>query len=253
MSKTCKKCGLVWSDDTQYCENCGNPLQESVNFGETVELSDWNNDYYTNGYGNQNVNQNQAYYGQQYANGSYANPAQESYQEPFQQEAYSQQQSQSYYNETIVQPMETSQNVQQSAGMSQERTARSGGYDQGNGLMGSYRAYWKNIVNFNGRTRRKDFWQVWLMNILISVLFFVLKLVPVLGVVFGIVSLVYTIACILPQIAMSVRRLHDSGKSGFLLLLALIPIAGGIIMLIFFLQDSESGENKYGRNPKEIV
>ncbi|MCI6536129.1 DUF805 domain-containing protein [uncultured Eubacterium sp.] len=251
MSKTCKKCGLVWADDAQYCENCGNPLQESGNFGETVVLSDMNNDYYMNEYENRNSNQNG--YDQQYTKGSYDSPAQNGYQESYQQQPDFQQQSQSYNGQVYEQPVMASQNIQPSAGMSQKRTAQRGGYDKGNGLMGSYRAYWKNIVNFKDRTRRKDFWQVWLMNILISVLFFILKLIPVLGIVFGIISLVYTIACILPQLAMSVRRLHDSGKSGFLLLLALIPIVGGIIVLIFFLQDSEPGENKYGRNPKEIV
>lgn len=65
------------------------------------------------------------------------------------------------------------------------------------------------------------------------------------------VYLFYILAMLIPSIAVSVRRLHDIGKSGWMLLIYFIPLIGSIWLLILFLTDSEPGENKYGPNPKE--
>ncbi len=61
----------------------------------------------------------------------------------------------------------------------------------------------------------------------------------------------YSLAVLLPGIAVAARRLHDTGRSGWLLLLALIPLIGAIILIVFYVQDSKPGPNKYGANPKE--
>ena len=64
---------------------------------------------------------------------------------------------------------------------------------------------------------------------------------------------IYTLAVLIPNLAVSVRRLHDVGKSGWMCFIALIPLIGAIWLLVLMLTDSNSGENEYGANPKEII
>ena len=68
----------------------------------------------------------------------------------------------------------------------------------------------------------------------------------------GLFGGVYSLLILVPSIAVSVRRLHDIGKSGWMLLVALIPLIGAIWLLILFCSDTQPQENKWGRNPKEI-
>ena len=107
----------------------------------------------------------------------------------------------------------------------------------------------KNYVGFQGRARRKEFWMFALFNVIVSfILGFVGGLIDVsVGTILG---YIYALAILLPSLAVGVRRLHDIGKSGWMILLGLIPIVGGIILLVFYCLDSEAGENKYGPNPK---
>lgn len=69
---------------------------------------------------------------------------------------------------------------------------------------------------------------------------------------YGYISTIYFLAMIIPGLAVAVRRLHDTGKSGFFILLAFIPLIGAIWILILLFTDSDFGENKYGPNPKGI-
>ncbi len=66
----------------------------------------------------------------------------------------------------------------------------------------------------------------------------------------GILGMIYALAVLIPGIAVSVRRLHDIGKSGWWILISLVPIVGVIILLVFTVLDSTPGENQYGPNPK---
>lgn len=110
----------------------------------------------------------------------------------------------------------------------------------------------KKYAVFSGRARRKEYWYFVLFNILIGVL---------LGFVEGLIGLapnspqsvlgtIYALAVLLPGLGVSVRRLHDTGKSGWWLLIALVPLIGGIVLLIFMVQDSDAGDNPYGPSPK---
>lgn len=63
----------------------------------------------------------------------------------------------------------------------------------------------------------------------------------------------YTLAVLLPGLAVGVRRLHDTSRSGWWLLIGFVPILGAIVLLVFMVQDSHSGENQYGPNPKAAV
>lgn len=105
-------------------------------------------------------------------------------------------------------------------------------------FTGVLASFWKNYFNFSGRARRKEYWLMMVWNMIFG-------LIPIVG------WLVVFLSCI-GAISLAVRRLHDSGKSGFFLLLGLIPFIGTIILFVFFCQDSERGANKWGPSSKYI-
>ncbi|MGD0830813.1 MAG: DUF805 domain-containing protein [Terracidiphilus sp.] len=115
--------------------------------------------------------------------------------------------------------------------------------------MDWYVMVWQRFAEFDGRSRRKEYWMFALFNFLICLgLLFI-------GILFFkhggfVLCLVYELAQIIPSLAVSVRRLHDIGKSGWWLLIALIPFLGGLILFVFTILDSEPGPNEYGPNPK---
>ena len=106
----------------------------------------------------------------------------------------------------------------------------------------------KHYVDFEGRASRSEFWYFVLVNVLLG------WVVGILAVAIGIPGLayIYSLALMLPGLAVGVRRLHDTGKSGWWLLLALTGI-GGIVVIAFYCMDSEPGTNKYGPNPKGVT
>lgn len=113
-------------------------------------------------------------------------------------------------------------------------------------------------ATFSGRATRSEFWFFYLFNILAAISFFVIELL--LAVVFdGMTSTViatlfylgYSLAVIVPGLAVSVRRLHDTGKSGWLLFLVLIPLVGSLVILVFYILGSDSYDNRYGLAPRE--
>ena len=119
--------------------------------------------------------------------------------------------------------------------------------------MSWYLKVLKNYVNFNGRARRKEYWMFVLFNMIFSYAFTFLDMSMGLlspGTGIGVFSMLYMFALILPSLAVSVRRLHDVGKSGWMLLLMLIPVIGWIWIFILSVSEGESVENKYGLDPK---
>lgn len=120
--------------------------------------------------------------------------------------------------------------------------------------MNSYLEVLKKYAVFSGRARRKEYWYFILFNILINI---VLSVVDGLTGNFdpatnmGLLSGIYTLAILIPSIAVSVRRLHDTGRSGWWLLISLVPLIGFFVLLFFMLQNSKAEQNKYGKNPKE--
>lgn len=101
-----------------------------------------------------------------------------------------------------------------------------------------YVSYWKQILDFEGRTTRKDYWMVVLANILISAVTCVLMTIPFVAYFVYVLDSLYGVAVILPSIAIGVRRLHDTNRSGLWLLLGFIPIVGIIILIIWFCEPS---------------
>lgn len=104
-------------------------------------------------------------------------------------------------------------------------------------------------ATFSGRASRQEYWFFTLFNLLIS---FSLGLIDALLQTGEIFSSLYSLAVLLPSLAVACRRLHDIGRTGWWLLLALIPLLGWIILIIFHCLDSEAGTNQYGENPKGL-
>ncbi|MBT4723128.1 DUF805 domain-containing protein [Candidatus Falkowbacteria bacterium] len=122
--------------------------------------------------------------------------------------------------------------------------------------MNWYLAVLKNYAGFSGRARRKEYWMFTLFNIIFAIVAMILD--NVLGIAmaeigYGPLYGLYALAMLIPGLAVSVRRLHDVGKSGWMLLIALIPLIGAIWLLVLMLTDSNPGENQYGSNPKEMT
>lgn len=111
----------------------------------------------------------------------------------------------------------------------------------------------KKYATFSGRAQRAEYWYFFLFYILT---FIGLSFIDGITGTFseeagiGLLSGLYSLAILIPSLAVGVRRLHDTGRSGWWLLVGIIPLIGAIVLLIFFLQDSVPGDNLYGSNPK---
>lgn len=122
--------------------------------------------------------------------------------------------------------------------------------------MNWYLKVLKQYADFSGRARRKEYWMFFLFNMIFAFLAAIIDNVagtasPELG--YGIFYGIYALAVFIPGLAVGVRRLHDVGKSGWMLLIALIPLIGAIWLLVLMVTDSQQGSNKWGENPKEIT
>lgn len=112
----------------------------------------------------------------------------------------------------------------------------------------------KKYAVFSGRARRKEFWMFALFNFIIG---FVLGIIDgVLGLTMegglGILGLLYSLAVLIPGIAVTIRRLHDTDRSGAWLLLIFVPVIGWIALFVFYVLDGTPGENRFGSNPKGV-
>lgn len=109
-----------------------------------------------------------------------------------------------------------------------------------------------NYVGFGGRARRREFWGFALVHAVIIVLLVMVDSFLSGGANggYGVLSGLYWLATLLPGIAVGVRRLHDTGRSGLWMLIGFIPILGLLVLIFFYLLDSEPGTNRFGPNPK---
>lgn len=116
--------------------------------------------------------------------------------------------------------------------------------------MNWYVAVLKKYTDFNSRAGRAEFWMFTLISIIISlVLYFIdQRIMP--GSSIQVLYTLYSLAVLVPSLAVSVRRLHDTGRSGWWFLINVIPILGQLVYLVFLLQDSQPAANQYGSSPK---
>ena len=126
--------------------------------------------------------------------------------------------------------------------------------------MKYYLTVLKNYATFTGRARRSEYWYFALFNIIFGVVAMLID--NAMGTTFnfgygitipyGYLYLLYTLFVFIPGLAVTIRRLHDVGKSGWMFLVVLIPLIGAIWLLVLLFTDSQSGSNKWGGNPKEV-
>ena len=114
----------------------------------------------------------------------------------------------------------------------------------------------RQYADFSGRARRTEYWMFVLFNIIFAIVAMILD--NIFGLTagrlpYGVFYFLYVLAVLIPGLAVSVRRLHDIGKSGWMILIALIPLIGTIWLLVLMVTDSKPGENQYGPSPKEVT
>lgn len=142
--------------------------------------------------------------------------------------------------------------------------------------MNGYTEALRKYAVFSGRSRRREYWVFALVNLIISGVLGWLDTtlgtptfpiggfglpdstnvpgaMPVGALTLGLLSLIYSLAVLIPGIAVTVRRLHDIGRSGWWLLIGLVPVVGVIVLFVFTLLDSQPDANQYGPNPKEAA
>lgn len=110
----------------------------------------------------------------------------------------------------------------------------------------------QKYATFSGRARRSEYWWFVLFNVIVSV---VLDVFAVLthSSIFSVVLVVYGLAVLIPGLAVTARRLHDTGRSGWWMLINLVPFIGAIVMLVFTVSDSQPQANSYGPPVKDVV
>ena len=113
--------------------------------------------------------------------------------------------------------------------------------------MSWYFAVLKKYAVFSGRARRKEFWMFGLFNIII---FFVLLFIEGIAEIEPLLGGIYGLAVLIPDLAVFVRRLHDTNRTGWWMFIGLVPVIGAIVLLVFLVEDSQLDENQYGPNPK---
>ena len=112
----------------------------------------------------------------------------------------------------------------------------------------------KRYAEFTGRSRRKEYWMFVLLNsgifIVASILDDIAGTNGMIAGVYGPITVVVELALLVPSIAVSIRRLHDTDRSGWWLLIGLVPIVGGIVLLVFMVLEGTHGANRFGADPK---
>ena len=120
----------------------------------------------------------------------------------------------------------------------------------------------RRYADFQGRSRRKEYWMFYLGIIIVTVILSILAGVTgglaetgasFIGTVFLGLLVLFYLALLVPSLAVQVRRFHDQDKTGWLILLAFIPLIGGLIVLVFMCLEGTKGPNRFGPDPKGVA
>jgi uncharacterized membrane protein YhaH (DUF805 family) len=109
---------------------------------------------------------------------------------------------------------------------------------------------------FSGRARRREYWIFLAVNVMITIMLIMIDAAvgtfdAEIGV--GLLSGVYTFAVLIPSLAVGARRLHDTDRTGWWLLISFIPVVGPIVLLVFLVLRGQIGPNRFGPNPRDAV
>ncbi|GAA2771349.1 DUF805 domain-containing protein [Streptomyces showdoensis] len=105
----------------------------------------------------------------------------------------------------------------------------------------------KKYAVFTGRARRQEFWMFVLFNLLAAIVVVIID--AALG-TYPLLYAIYGLGVLLPSLGVTVRRLHDTGRSGWWILIDLVPLVGAIILIVFLATEGEAQQNAHGPNPK---
>ena len=125
-------------------------------------------------------------------------------------------------------------------------------------FMDATKSCLQQYVGFSGRASRSEYWFAYLSFIVAVMGMFTLSIVSLfvvdaLASLMGLLTFGVYIGGFLPLLAVSVRRLHDLGKSGWMMLLVFVPIVGGILLLVWFVSDGQAHDNQYGAVPTNTL
>lgn len=113
----------------------------------------------------------------------------------------------------------------------------------------------RRYAEFSGRSRRKEFWLFELFLLVVSIVLGIIEgtvgINTMVGGIYGPLTTLFALGTIVPSIAVSIRRLHDTDRSGWWLLLAFVPLVGFLVLLFFFVSDGTKGPNRFGADPKD--
>lgn len=107
-----------------------------------------------------------------------------------------------------------------------------------NDFIAQYKSVLKKYAVFTGRAGRREFWSFVLVNAIISILIGLLRMQAL--------SAIYSLAVLIPGLAVGIRRLHDTNRSGWWLLIGFVPVIGTILLIVFVAQQSQPGSNRFG-------
>jgi uncharacterized membrane protein YhaH (DUF805 family) len=119
--------------------------------------------------------------------------------------------------------------------------------------MHYYTDAFKKYAQFSGRSTRTEYWMFVLCNLIVSIVIGILAPLIFSEAIANIIGYVYLLAVIIPSLAILARRLHDIDRSGWWILLGIIPLIGAVVLIIFAILDSTPGANSYGPNPKGVM
>jgi uncharacterized membrane protein YhaH (DUF805 family) len=129
------------------------------------------------------------------------------------------------------------------------------GPKQGADRMEWYLEVLRKYAVFTGRARRREFWTFTLISVIISIVLGIID--AVIGTDYasgyGVLGTIYGLAVVIPSIAVGIRRLHDINRAGWWILIALIPIIGFIVLIVFYFTEGTRGDNRYGPDPKAVA
>lgn len=113
----------------------------------------------------------------------------------------------------------------------------------------------KRYAQFDGRSNRREYWMFQLLQTMILIVLIGISVaadfayIEVVPTIMGVLLVGVILACFVPNLAVTIRRLHDTDKSGWFLLVGAIPLVGGIVMLVFLVLPGSPGENRFGPPP----
>ncbi|HHQ4540536.1 DUF805 domain-containing protein [Aeromonas veronii] len=114
--------------------------------------------------------------------------------------------------------------------------------------MNWYISVLKQYAVFSGRARRTEYWMFVLCNVIVMLLLGMVD--KLIGGDNELISSIYSLAVLLPSLAVAARRLHDTDRSAWWLLLGLIPVIGTLVLIYFMICNGQQGPNRFGDDPK---